>query len=108
MTLYQVEIGKVVTFVDNSTGKDSTVTYTWDYGDGSPQEQGFTATHIYNTLGTYTITHSVKNSCNTLPSTCSTHQVEVVEVGQVKSGISPIIKFGIGIAIIAKVLSARK
>jgi large repetitive protein len=39
---------------------------TWDFGDGTSLNNGsLFNTHIYNTPGTYTIKHSVKNSCGT-------------------------------------------
>src|SRR5574337_1049684 len=82
----QVEINKVVTFTDNSTGKDASATYTWDFGDGSVPSTTNPATHMYTSIGLYNVSHSVKNSCNTTPATCSSQQIEVVPVGQTGGG----------------------
>lgn len=72
-------INQVVYFTDNSTGLNiSGVTYEWDFGDGSPLSTIKDTSHSYNTKGLYTIIHSVKNSCNVSPSTCSTQQVSVI------------------------------
>ncbi len=103
MTLYKTEVGKPVTFADESTEVNSTATYTWDFGDGS-SETGSVVTHTYTTKSPvgipYTITHSVKNSCNALPSQCSTHQIEIVDEGTIK-GTNPIAYLGLGYVLLS-------
>ena len=37
------------------------MSYSWDYGDGSPLGSGVTSSHIYNTPGTYTVTLTVSD-----------------------------------------------
>lgn len=51
-------------FLFNAEG--NAVTYTWDFGDGAPQEQGTSVTHTYEEGGVYTITliGSDPSSCN--------------------------------------------
>ncbi|MCO5322057.1 MAG: PKD domain-containing protein, partial [Microthrixaceae bacterium] len=40
----------------SSVGTGSGLTYTWDFGDGSPTASGPTASHVYGTVGSYTAT----------------------------------------------------
>ncbi|UCD91656.1 MAG: PKD domain-containing protein, partial [Methanobacteriota archaeon] len=40
-------------------GKVSTLSYEWDFGDGSPPEAGVGATHIYSVVATYIVTLTV-------------------------------------------------
>ena len=50
--------------LDGSGSSDlegSIVSYSWDYGDGSPLGSGVTSSHIYNTPGTYTVTLTVSD-----------------------------------------------
>ena len=50
--------------LDGSGSSDlegSIVSYSWDYGDGSPLGSGITSSHIYNTPGTYTVTLTVSD-----------------------------------------------
>lgn len=47
-------------FSNNSAG----VTFTWDFGDGSPLENGSDPTHIYNTPGEYEVTLIVTGNAN--------------------------------------------
>jgi PKD repeat protein len=44
---------------DSSDLDDDPLTYEWDFGDGSQPEMGATASHRYETAGTYTATLSV-------------------------------------------------
>ncbi len=46
-------VGQSVTFTGTNTGGQVN-SWTWDFGDGT--ESGQTATHTYNTAGTYTVT----------------------------------------------------
>uniref|UniRef100_UPI0006E299E0 PKD domain-containing protein n=1 Tax=Lacinutrix mariniflava TaxID=342955 RepID=UPI0006E299E0 len=59
--------GDVVTFNGSGTfsGDDSSATYTWDFGDGSPTETGLSVTHAYGIAGDYTVTFTVDDD-NTL------------------------------------------
>ncbi len=52
-----------VSFTNNSTGG---VTFTWNFGDGSPLVNTFSANHTYTLPGTYTVTLTIvdSNSCN--------------------------------------------
>jgi gliding motility-associated-like protein len=55
-------LGSPVTLTDSSANGTS---YTWDFGDGNSSTSAST-THIYDSVGTYTIKHVVRNpnSCN--------------------------------------------
>lgn len=48
-----------ITVWSNYTGEDS---QTWDWGDGSPLATTDTASHVYSTAGTFTITHILVDS----------------------------------------------
>ena len=56
-------IGEAGTAVISSDGGNDTLTYTWDFGDGTPQETGNgeqgTVTHEYLDNGDYTVTLTV-------------------------------------------------
>lgn len=57
--------GQVLTFVPQGSGYDlgcSTHTFDWDFGDSSAHSTAQSPTHIYNAIGTYTITLKVHNS----------------------------------------------
>ena len=43
-------------------GGDTNLTYTWDFGDGSPEATGLTTTHTFQSNGSYTVTLTVTNS----------------------------------------------
>lgn len=53
-----------VNFTNTSTG-GGTVTYSWDFGDGSPASTAANPTHTYANNGTYTVTLTVTNECGT-------------------------------------------
>ena len=36
--------------------EDSSLTYTWSYGDGMPDGSGVNATHVFSSVGTFTVT----------------------------------------------------
>jgi len=59
--------GTEFTFTDKSTTKDGSPikTYSWDFGDGSPKVASKNPKHIYNSVGTYTITLTItsKDGC---------------------------------------------
>lgn len=42
------------------------LTYRWDFGDGSPQEDGFFVQHAYTALGIYTVTLYMVGECTGL------------------------------------------
>lgn len=54
-----------VSFFNNSTGG---VSYSWNFGDGSPLSNVFSPSHPYGTPGTYTITLVVTNACGCVDS----------------------------------------
>jgi PKD repeat protein len=45
-----------------SEPRDSIVEYEWDFGDGSPKFYGFNAGHVYEEVGTYTVTLTVTDT----------------------------------------------
>lgn len=52
-----------VTVVNTSTDLiNQSMTYSWDFGDGTPLETSANPTHIYQTAGTYTITLIATNT----------------------------------------------
>ncbi len=57
---YQVFSGGLVNFTNLSQNGE---TYTWDFGDGSPQQNGFNIQHDYATSGTYVVTLIVSSPC---------------------------------------------
>ncbi len=58
---YSLLPGGVVQCINTSTGSAS---YTWDFGDGSPQVYGDSiVTHTYQESGNYTITLIASNAC---------------------------------------------
>jgi subtilisin-like proprotein convertase family protein len=44
---------------DGTTDNDQTLTYSWDFGDGSDPESGETVSHAFAAAGTYTVTLTV-------------------------------------------------
>lgn len=57
----------------SATGSTPGVTYTWSWGDATPNGTGLTANHTYATSGTYVVTLTVSNACGSQ----STSQVVV-------------------------------
>lgn len=56
----QILSGGLVQFINLSQNGD---TYTWDFGDGSPQQSGFNIDHDYATSGVYIVTLIVSSPC---------------------------------------------
>ncbi len=58
---FTFEVGDVgaVQYTDNST---NAVSWSWNFGDGSPESTDQNPEHTYATAGTYTVTLTVKNS----------------------------------------------
>jgi len=63
-----VDLGEMMYFTATVTG-DVPITYTWDWGDGTPPVGGATAagainvSHLYAVAGGFTVTLSVENNC---------------------------------------------
>ncbi|MFN0216226.1 MAG: PKD domain-containing protein [Saprospiraceae bacterium] len=57
---WQVQSGGLVQFNNLSQNGE---TFTWDFGDGSPQQNGFNIQHDYTTAGTYVVTLIVNSPC---------------------------------------------
>ncbi|MFN0174918.1 MAG: PKD domain-containing protein [Saprospiraceae bacterium] len=57
---WQTLPGGLVQFTNLSQNGE---TYTWDFGDGSPQQNGFNIQHDYSTSGTYVVTLIVSSPC---------------------------------------------
>ena len=68
--------GNLTTFSNTSTG--SPVAYTWDFGDGSPNDNSVNPTHLYSSSGSYLVTLTATNSVN-----CSNSAVQLVQVNDV-------------------------
>ncbi len=63
-------VGQLVTFTASATGS-LPITYTWDYGDGSPVVIGPSSvvTHAYTTAGNHTVMLAAENRCGTAVAT---------------------------------------
>lgn len=62
-----------ISFINNSTGA---VSWSWNFGDGSPLNNNWSPTHAYNTPGSYTVTLVVANACG-----CVDSAQQVVNIG---------------------------
>ena len=52
------------TFTANNVGQGSGITYTWNFGDGSPTVQGSPVTHTYTASGSYAVVvTAVSSTC---------------------------------------------
>lgn len=56
-------VGQAVTFTDTSSGNPTA--WAWTFGDGGAINTGPTASHAYNTPGTYTVTLTVTSASGT-------------------------------------------
>lgn len=66
--------GDLTWMFDGSTSTaDGAASYHWDFGDGSPEATGVTATHTYAAAGTYTVALTVEDAHGL-------HDVKMVEV----------------------------
>lgn len=71
-TISNTNTGNSYTFISTSTVSAGTMTYSWDFGDGSPASTLVNPTHTYTTPGTYTVTLTVIGSLGCPVSTAST------------------------------------
>lgn len=84
---YTTDVDNKVTFVNTSPDAGSTpatsLTYQWDFGDGSPKEIGFIPTdHIYDyTKSPYTVTLTARNPGTSCEGTV-THTIEIKFTGE--------------------------
>jgi YVTN family beta-propeller protein len=65
-----IQLGDQIDFTNHSTGS-GTLTYTWDFGDGTAVSHSANPAHTYAALGSYTVSLEVSNSygSDTLTST---------------------------------------
>ncbi len=70
---YTYGIGQELKFNTLSTD----LTHTWDFGDGTPISSDESPTHIYSTLGTYTVIHGARDFCGSC--TAVSHTVDIVQ-----------------------------
>jgi len=58
-----VQVGEAINFDGSFSGDPDgdPLTYTWDFGDGSPEVSGVTATHVYHGAGIYTVSLTVSD-----------------------------------------------
>ncbi len=71
------ELGQTTVFTNTSTGSD--LTFTWDFGDGSPVSNDINPTHAYAAAGTFTVTLTAQNAVG---SHIATEQVTVISLIQ--------------------------
>lgn len=71
-TYSNTNAGNSYTFVSTSTVPAGTMTYSWDFGDGSPASTLVNPTHTYANPGTYTVTLTVTGSLGCPVATAST------------------------------------
>lgn len=56
-------LGEIAAFTNTSTGTE--LSYSWDFGDGSPLETAVNPTHTYSTSGDFTVSITVSGKCGT-------------------------------------------
>ena len=66
-----LKAGETVDFTNGSTGTD--LTYTWDFGDGSPVSSETNPSHLFAAPGRYTVTLTASNSLGS-----DTYSVDIV------------------------------
>lgn len=73
-------------FVNTTTG-GGTITYEWDFGDGSPKSTAVNPSHTYTTTGAFTVTLTARNGANCV-STYATSYYNRVFVGKPQPSIT--------------------
>lgn len=86
--------GQIVAF-DGGASSDpdgDPLTYSWDFGDGSPAEGGATPTHTYADNGSYTVTLTVSDGSLTSPAVTTTATIANIApaVGAVSAPVDPV------------------
>jgi len=56
-----VQLGETMIFTNTTTGPGS-ISYLWDFGDGSDASTDFSPTHVYTSTGTFTVTLEASNA----------------------------------------------
>ena len=97
-----IKVGTTVSFQD--TSNETTATYIWDFGDGTPSTVVKNPSHLYGTLGLYTVTHSVTNTCGT--TNCTPKTIDVVAELPSGGGSSAIMIMGA--AVLGFLMMAKK
>jgi len=62
-------LGSPTVFTDLSTSDTTIISYSWDFGDGSPLSTQPSPTHTYVSYGTYTVTLTIINANGCISST---------------------------------------
>ena len=74
-----------VVFTNNS---NNGLTYSWNFGDGSPTVTTFAPTHTFTAGGTYTVTLSAANSNACFVTNDTAHLIVVVDTGKIIPGFT--------------------
>jgi serine protease len=74
---------------DGTTANDQTLTYTWDFGDGTPAGSGVNPTHTYGSVGTYPVTLTVSDGAGGTGTDSTTAAVSELSPGVSVTGIIP-------------------
>ena len=72
----------VVAFTVTATGA-GTLSYSWDFGDGSPAITGATPSHTYTVAGSYTVTATITDSAESATSTLALVVADVIKSGKI-------------------------
>ena len=64
-------LGTMVVNFSNTSSGASPVSYSWDFGDGSPLSNAVNPSHTYATPGTYTVCLSIQSASGCTSTTCS-------------------------------------